>query len=272
MYALHFTSTLILLLALLLTSVTAQPQVDRSAPTARGLIGWWRAMPTLSGGRLWYDLLGRSPGTLTNMTTAGSGWAPTTRPGGAWEVRFDGVNDRVQTPANSAIMPPYYTMLLWIRSQGAWPGGYGTAWEAEGGGANLFIANAHLVTYGAGTIDGAAPTVLATNTWYHVGVVMTTTHQQLYLNCRLEAQVTISGPMAANPISHTFGSKVDTTSPLPCAMDDMKFYNRGLSASDICASMRQSQRGDPQLLPPGLLGLLAQVRRTPSAFFPFFSP
>jgi Concanavalin A-like lectin/glucanases superfamily len=271
MHPVHFTSTVILLLGLLWAPGFAQPRVDRSAPSAQGLVGWWRVLPGLSGGPRWYDLMGRFPATLTNMTTTGSGWAATTRPGGDGEMRFDGINDNVQTPANSAIMPPYYTMLVWIRSRGAWPGSYALIWEAVGGGANLFLNAGHLATYSAGSID-PAPTSLALDTWYQLGLVMTTTQQQLYIDCRLDAQTAISGPMAANPFSHVFGAKLDLTNPLSGSMDDMKFYRRGLSASEICAARRQSQRGDPQLLPPALLGLLAQVLRTPSAFFPFFSP
>lgn len=274
---------LLVVFTLLLTPLygytqTPQTTLDRKAPTAKSLVNWWMPLPGFSYGKYLYDIMGGPPLTLTNMGTDGttSGWGRPTRQKSVAEIRFDGTLDILVTPVNSASFPPYYTLLVWVRSQGSWPGSYATIWTAENGGGNLFISNGHLVTYSTGTID-AAPTQLATDTWYQVGLVLTPTHQRLYVNCRLDAEVATGVPAGVSTFYHAFGSKVDTTSPLSGRMNDMKFYNRGLSAGEICAAMQESQLGHPQLLPNTYamrgnnpLGFLAM--RVKNKFFPFFKP
>src|SRR5262245_53709203 len=94
-------------------------RLDLSAAPARGLVAWWRAMPSVTGGTYYYDLLGRTTGTLTNAT-----WGATTRPGGYAEVRFNGTNGQVVIPASAVLDTPALSYVLWMRA--ASTGNYGT--------------------------------------------------------------------------------------------------------------------------------------------------
>jgi Concanavalin A-like lectin/glucanases superfamily len=283
MYALHFASTLILLLGLLWTPACAQSRVDRSAPTAQGLVGWWRVLPGLSGAPLWYDLMGRFPATLTNMTTTGSGWAPTTRPGGQGEVRFDGVNDYCATATSIALYPAQFSLLAWVKRTAT-----GLDYQlmiGNGGTLREFRVRSTgaLAWYFTGTSYGydhpAGNALIPLNTWTHVAWTYSSGGSALgraYINC--VEDFTDSGGGAGGPFSSNqpvvFGAASSgTTDRFSGVMDDVRVYNRVLAPAELCTVMRQSQRGDLQLLPPPtLLGFLAQGLRTPSAFFPFFSP
>src|SRR5690349_1214055 len=76
-------------------SIDIQNPINQDHPLNHGRVAWWLTLPGLEGGKYLYDLCGRSPGTLTNMTTTSSGWRGTTRPGGYGHLLFDGSNDVV---------------------------------------------------------------------------------------------------------------------------------------------------------------------------------
>lgn len=277
------TAILSLLLCLGLWPCSAQAQrvasapVNLQAPTARGLVAWWRDVPGATGGRFLYDLMGGPPLALTNMGTAGttSGWATTTRPGSAFEVRFDGIDDNLSTPANSARMSPYFSMLLWIKLTANAPSDYALLWEAISGGASLFVNNTNrLATYVGGSAIDPSATTLSLQTWYHIALVSTTSQVQVYVNCRLDATTTGAGALSASAFYHIFGNKPTPASRFTGAMQDMKFYNRSLAASEVCTVMRESARGEPTLLRPPLLALGLSPELAPSGalgnFFRFF--
>jgi hypothetical protein len=166
-----------------------------------------------------------------------------------------------------------------MKATGAFASDYSLLWEGVNGGGNLFVTPAgKLATYSsAGTID-PAPTVLAQQIWYHIALVMTTTQLQLYVNCQLDASIGVAGPTAATLFFHIFGNKMTPASRFTGAMDDLKFYTRGLSQPELCTIMRDSARGEPTLLRSPLLalGLAPSTPSPPSgrpgSFFPFFGP
>jgi len=258
--------------------------VTREAPTARGLLAWWRAMPGLSSGLLWYDLLGRTPGTLTNMG-AGAGWAPTTRPGGQGEVRFDGSNDRVAVPVAPYLEPPAMTMMLWIKAVSWGASDVRALFTINAGGGVLreitVNTTGHLAVYLAATgglaLVDPAPTALAIGTWYHIAV----TYDQVdglrvYINCQPEATAAATGTLVVTNVAGAFGMNVTSFNRFfNGAMDDMRFYNRVVPRPELCTIMRDSQRGEPTLFrPPALiLGLPTSTSAGAGAgggFLPFF--
>jgi hypothetical protein len=200
-----------------------------------------------------------------------SGWALSTRSGSAFEIRFDGNDDNLSTPVASARMSPYFSMLLWIKLTANAPSDYALLWEATNGGASLFLNNTNrLATYvGAAALDPAV-TTLALQTWYHIALVSIPSQVQVYINCRLDASTSGAGPLNPSAFYHIFGNKPTPASRFTGAMQDMKFYNRGLSATEICTVMRESARGEPTLLRPSLLAFGLAPSGVLGTFFPFF--
>jgi Concanavalin A-like lectin/glucanases superfamily len=287
MHSVRVTSALALLLLLTLLSgpVLAQSRLDRSAPTAQGLLGWWRAVAGLTGGRTWYDLTGRFPATLTNVDAAGSsGWGASTRPGGQGEVRFDGTNDYGALAVTSQLWPPAVSVLLWVKRtatgadyQGVFTGGDNGGFRditvrASGG------MNVSFVTSTSAFLqqDNVNPGSVAVGVWTHITYTYSSTAGlQGYVNC-----VPNGAPNSPNGTMYpltTLGTVVGASSPtvgfFAGAIDDIKLYNRVLSTQEVCQVMRDSQRGEPKLLPPVLLvGVLPPlvVGGPKSGFFPFF--
>ena len=72
--------------------------VNRSHPHNRGLVSWWMALPGLTGGSKFTNLLGRHHGSLTNMNPA-TDWVGTTRPGGWGALDFSGGSEHVRVDA-----------------------------------------------------------------------------------------------------------------------------------------------------------------------------
>src|SRR4030095_9921266 len=280
MYALYSAISTVVVVVFLLCAGAVHGQavqVNRSAPTARGLSNWWKTVPGLAGAGRLYDLMGGPPLVLTNMAAAGtSGWAPTARQGGAAEMRFDGVDDLLATPANSSQMPPYFTIMMWLKLTGAFAGDYSLLWESVGGHGNIFgRSTGQLSTFtDSATIDGPAPTVLAQQTWYHVAMVVNSNELILYLNCQIEASTAMPGPFPPGAMSHQLGARPTPATLFTGVMDDIRFYTRVISQAELCTVMRESLRGDPVLLPrPDPIAAVAQalvIRK--DRFFPFFQP
>src|SRR3990167_5559894 len=65
--------------------------VNWSHPLNRGLVSWWKVLPQRAGGLRLIDLCGKNHGTLVN----GTKWAGMGRLGGYGALNFDGVNDYV---------------------------------------------------------------------------------------------------------------------------------------------------------------------------------
>lgn len=265
-------ATLLLLLGTPDYGHTQAVQVNKGAALARGLSNWWRTVPGLTGGSRFYDLMGGPALTLTNMTTAGSGWATTGRRGGAAEIRFDGSDDQLATPANSTIFPAAFTMALWMKLTGTPPGDYALLWEAVNGSGSIFVnSSTRLASYtGSAAIDPGTVT-LSTQVWYHVSLVADSAQVLLYLNCQVDGSAGSPGTLPQTAFQHTFGSKSPPASRFTGVMDDIRFYRRVLSQSEICTIMRQSTLGDPVLLPrPDPIAAVAQALVRKDRFFPAF--
>src|SRR4051794_33812532 len=88
--------------------------VNPDHPLNRERRAWWIVVPGTDGGRQIFDLMGFNHGTLTNMTTAGSGWGGTARRGGYGNLLFDGSNDYVAL--GSRVGPTGgLTVAAWVR-------------------------------------------------------------------------------------------------------------------------------------------------------------
>jgi hypothetical protein len=222
---------------------------------------------------------------MTNMATAGttSGWVAPTRPGGQGEVRFDGTNDYAIYPATAQLWPPAVSVLLWMKRtatggdyQGLFTGGNNSGFRdiivrASGG------MNVSFVTSTASYLqqDNSNPGAIPVGAWTHITYTYSsTTGLQGYTNCLPTTFNGPSGTMYPVTTLPTVVGTLDVAQPtlhFPGAMDDVKLYNRALPAREVCEVMRDSQLGEPKLLPPSLLvGLLAPLGGATSGFFPFF--
>lgn len=94
--------------------------VNRKHSLNRGRICWWLCLPRTMGGRQWFDLMGKNH-AATALMDAASGWRPTSRPGGASHMLFDGVDDLVQTAGAVVhnIGTGGFTVAGWVKPSAA---------------------------------------------------------------------------------------------------------------------------------------------------------
>lgn len=229
----------------------------RSHPLNRGKVAWWLALPGRDGGRQLYDLIGSNHGTLTNMTTAASGWRGTTRPGGWGHILFDGTDDYVNLGSNPAWSfgagdftlaasflstdPAGFHVLIgkddpasrqWIFAQSALTPGK-LSFVSE-------VNSAYSTTGGTSIVAGA---------WYRALFTRRGTACSLYINGVLDG--TQNDPSIYSGTSETdIGRRAypGYEQPWSGAIDDIAAWTRGFSDAEARADYDQSRLGYPGVL------------------------
>ncbi len=116
-----------------LADVDLSSPINLAHPLARGLVGFWLPLPSLSGGMKLYDLSRyRNHGTLSNMDPR-TDWVNTER---GIALDFDGTDTSVVGANFGITSSTQYTIIGIARKEGAFPTGYGTL--ANVGGATRY--------------------------------------------------------------------------------------------------------------------------------------
>ena len=217
------------------TSPLVTVTVANTGPS--GLVGGWSfdegSGPTAG------DRSGRgNNGTLTG----GPSWTASGRHGGA--LVFDGVNDLVTIPdAASLDLTNQLTMAAWVRptALGSWrqvllkerPGGLAYALYATNNASQR--PNATL-TIGADR-EVNAPAALATNTWTHLAMTYDGAAMRLYVNGSQVATRNQTGStvVSAGPLQ-IGGNTIWNSEWFTGAIDDVRLYNRALTATEVVAA------------------------------------
>jgi Concanavalin A-like lectin/glucanases superfamily/Galactose oxidase-like, Early set domain/Glyoxal oxidase N-terminus/Purple acid Phosphatase, N-terminal domain len=185
-------------------------------------------------------------GTLVNGPT----WTTAGRLGGA--LSFDGVNDYVEIPNSPALgSPSTITLAAWINPRD--PGNPNVAQMivgkysgAAGGPYMLRINGAGRLRFRAGgTQVTTGPVLSSPNTWYHVAGTYNGSQLVIYLNGAVVLSQAWSGSEPDNGVNPTLGRNLDGGAPFNGLLDDVRLYNRALSAAeiqDLAAPATQSGR------------------------------
>lgn len=207
-----------------------------SSPLNRGLVGWWLALPQRMGGLRFLDLCQPgNHGTLTNGPTWSSAAG---RPGGFGSLSFDGINDYVTIPAIS--LTNTHTVSAWVRLDAA--GSYPMILtSAAGPDLRFFVANRYPM-YGANTVYAVAATL---GEWNHYLATSNGTNTALYLNGTSVATSVVDGTTRSGTIN--IGRRSDGFY-LTGGIDDVRLWDRTLSADEARAAYNDSRTGYPQTL------------------------
>ncbi len=203
-----------------------------------GLVGCWHFDE--GSGTTAYDSSGsNNHGTLYNGPTWVDG-----KFGKA--LGFDGVNDYVRVSRN---IQDDFTVQLWLKTSvnsltntHAYHGN-GIVWSDVAGAANDMIPMAYLnnkLAFGTGNSSGTYHTLFSNSTlntgnWIHLAVtrVKSTGEKKVYVNGVLEnTQTSVTVSLNANSIIDIGGNTLDSRY-FNGIIDEVHFYNRALSASEI---------------------------------------
>jgi glucose/arabinose dehydrogenase/PKD repeat protein len=184
------------------------------------------------------DVTGRGhPGTLTGPT-----WTTAGKSGGA--LSFDGVNDSVRiADANDLDLTSAMTLEAWVR-----PTALGNIWRTV-----IFKEQPGHMTYAlygstsngrpsgqayvGGERDARATAALPTATWSHLATTYDGANLRLYVNGTQAATLAVNGAMAVSTGALKLGGNGIWGEWFAGQIDDVRVYNRALSATEIQGDM-----------------------------------
>lgn len=228
--------------------------INRNHPLNQGLAGRWMAIPPWDGGSAYRDLMGRYPGTLTNMAKP-SGWSSRRRPGGFGSVQVGATNEYVDMTASLANViggKTAATFAVWYRPSSI--SNYTIlSYSVDFIVSTLAGANRVGVDIRDGVNSGLTGVLetgndaIAVNTWSHILVAVTNGDQRLYVNGVLASSNTktfVSFDVDGDN-NCFFGS---TTNSALGNFDDYTFWWRSLSSREAVAWYQESLLGSPETL------------------------
>ena len=177
-----------------------------------------------------------------NGTIAGAAWSTAGRNGGA--LSFDGVNDMVTVADTAALdLTNAMTLEAWVRpsTTNRWrtvalkeqPGALVYSLYSNNSGqrasTNLWL--------GSGEVEARSAASLPTNAWTHLAATYDGAVIRLYVNGALSGSATATGSMPASTGAFRIGGNTVWDEYFGGLIDDLRLYNRALSAAEIQTDM-----------------------------------
>ncbi|HVU63951.1 MAG TPA: LamG domain-containing protein [Phycisphaerales bacterium] len=141
------------------------------------------------------------------------------------------------------------TVTAWVKATSSWPTGSTVATLLRKGDDNpnnweLCIANGKVeLNLDCGDADGSGcdgGTTVTTNVWHHVAGTWDGTTMKVYLDGALDGSKANSATIGTDTRSVYLGGRVGSTDVTPGLVDDVRFFNRALTAAEIAALARAS--------------------------------
>ncbi|HAV63464.1 MAG TPA: hypothetical protein DCY13_13990, partial [Verrucomicrobiales bacterium] len=192
--------------------------------------------------------------TVTVNVDANAAPQVTHSPGGA--LRLDGLDDHLSVPTSAAVNPTQAMSLeAWVFAENLNASQIGIAgtWDDLAGANRTYLLWVQggrlefLVNTAAGFSRAAAPAVFPTGRWVHVAGTYDGADIRLYIDGELVATVAASGLISTNNRSFFIG-RVDGGSNgsdfFPGRIDEVRLWNRALSATEVLDGMHLFQPAD----------------------------
>lgn len=169
--------------------------------------------------------------------------------GNSWNLNAAGtINSNIKTPANAIS----YSFDLNLRTtlDGYIFGDFATSGANETTRFSLRIQNSNWAVFsgnGSTYWTTTAAHSLTTDVWHKIVITFVGTTIKIYVNGALQHTITsgIARSAAASPNNISFGSfAVGTGTPSPIALDNVRLYNRELTAADVAAIYAETSKKD----------------------------
>jgi glucose/arabinose dehydrogenase len=229
--------------------VAAEDGVGNVGPTTNEAVGAVQSAPPAGGLVAAYNF-DESSGSavndksgLGNTGTATGG--PLRVPGHtAGSLSFDGIDDVVSVPNSASLsLTTGLTLEAWVK-----PSQLGSTWrtvalkERPGGMCWALYAHdsngtaAHIVTATTSTANGGRLTL---NTWTHLAATYDGSVLALYRDGSLVSSTLASGALVTSTGALKIGGNSIWSEPFAGVLDDLRVYNRALTASEIASDMQR---------------------------------
>ncbi len=244
-------------------------QTTRKQVSNQGLVGYWSLNE--GSGMIANDSSGNgNKGTLSGFALSGatSNWTTSGKKGGA--LTFDGVNDQVNLGTPEALNfdgKSAITVAGWANLSDAnqsWPVIFAKQTASEGQynlqfGQSTNRRPAFYLNMASGwQVRIIANAVLSADRWYHIATTYDGANVKIYIDGVLDNTVVLTGSIVGQSSDLVYIGQANTVL-MKGKIDEIRVYDRALSASEIAALYRQnetrinsSQNND---LTEGLVGL-----------------
>ncbi len=221
--------------------------LNKDSPQARGLAGWWPMLP--GGGRVLRDLSGfGNTGTSNSFPT----WIRDANRGVTLD--FDGIDDFIDAGTGISLnVTKNFTISTWIKADDPSPATVIISKVTDGNDKqyNLTVISGRLrLEYeksGNNYFLDTATDLISTD-WIHVALTISESlTAKMYLNAVERASdtgLTEVTAVASNPVNIGKRGGVDNDRFFAGAIDDMRIYNRALTAAEIYQILSPSTRWD----------------------------
>ncbi len=242
-----------------------QEPINRGCPLNDGLVSWYLAGPAQGRSTVWRDLNGRNHGTFFADTAPAPTWVPGTgRPGGFGALAFDGDEDYVNLGSNpyTEITAPI-TITAWIYMMMDTTSYTGivvrTSVYNEANSMFAFYLGSGGNSRKLQFIMGGPPVPIITDTnlivpedkWTFVAISATTS-QTIFARDQfiqsldgIEGSPPYSGDVATIGAWYNAGNPAG---PFKGQIDDVRIFNRALSATELQQLYHESRLGHPDTL------------------------
>jgi hypothetical protein len=232
---------------------------ENATSTSNNPVGWWKMDE--GTGQYAYDSSGNgNTGTLGTSTSA-DGADPTWATGKLGKgLSFDGTNDyvTVTTTGNLLDMPTNnYTFSTWIKTTHTTGVKYiaakGNAFNSVG--YTFYLANDARPSFslhdGVDNYYANGPVSIINNgVWHHLVYVIdrgNSANNKIYVD-GTSRTTTPTGTWAnigsiSNALNFTMGAESDAGNPLVASLDDVRIYNRALTAGEVSQMFNSTQDG-----------------------------
>lgn len=223
--------------------------VNSASPLARGLLGWWLALPPIDAGKTWYDIahyhnLAMSGGAVFGNNANHGLFGSVDCPGSTSIAIAANTSSRLVLGNNG-------TISMWIRpTDGASAShlpasGYGSA-TSDGWFFNQF-AFSIWVYWKSGSPSVQANDTLALNTWAHICCSNIAGALTMYVNGVARATGTSGGSITVAP-KITIGATQASALLFQGQADDLQIRDYGMNAAEVAALYADSLARYPLLL------------------------
>lgn len=261
--------------------------LQRDHPLSRGLVSWYKAVEGFTGTNRFYDLMGRNHTTFV-LNNGNAVWQiRPASPVGPRTLALVGTTTNPDYPAGTAfgMNVAHLTLAAWLYFDQAtceWSTVMSKGLLGNGADQDFSLgvncdSAAILVEFNlSNSVEAFAGAVIPTQQWFHLAATYDGAARRVYLNGVLAG--TLATTLAITNTYSTFRIGYHWYASWNGPLDDVRVYNRALSASEIALLA--------QRVPPDR-GVQAQLRRGPplagvrpssagpspsrGSFVPFFS-
>lgn len=246
-------------------SVNWQSPVNCSHALNRGLVAWWIVAPHWSGGTTLRDLFGRCHGTLTSMAPATDWKGPQGRRGGFGCLSFANLTDDYVTASKVGNWSGGDgTVMMWARKTAATAGSNDyLMWTHFTSATDRIFMEVETQSAGGGTdspqISAAwagfdtnrfvfSPVIMI-GRWYHVAITWAVgVPMRMYVDGVLVSTSVNNFAAQTATATERIGNYASGSLSFGGDIDDVRRFERQLSAVEVSATYQESLAGHPGTL------------------------